>query len=119
MAATRLGTLALAAALAVSVVACEAGGDEGVDRDTFVAAYADLRRAAGDSLDEAARDSILARHGVTADELRAFVERHSDDPATLAETWREVMDSLAPRDTARERADSARARPDTVPTGTL
>lgn len=105
MSAARLGVVALA--LSAGLAGCDGrgNGERGIDRETFVAAYTDLRLAIFDDVfDEATRDSILASHDVTEDELRAFVDRHADDPDALAEAWREVMDSLAAYDAAR--ADS-------------
>ena len=96
--------LALAAA-----VACDApAGEEGtIDRERFVATLVDLRRAiTDDRFDDAVRDSILASHDVTAEELRAYVSAHAEDPAAYADTWREINETLtAPPDTAT--ADSA------------
>lgn len=87
------------------------GGDAPMDRSTYVAAYVDLREAVmlDDSLGEQERDSILALHGISADEMRAYIERHAHDPAALADTWREVMDSIAARDSVAAH-DSLAAR---------
>lgn len=85
--------------------ACDepAEGAEGIDRQTFVATYADLRRAVvADSLDDAVRDSILAARGVTEADLRDYVDRRATDPDALSKTWREVLDTIAARDSAVE-----------------
>ena len=100
--------------------ACDASAEEGMARGDFVATYIDLRRAtvAGE-LDAATRDSILAAHGTSEEELRAYVERHADDPEAIADTWREIVDrtaardSVAAADTAAVVSDSAAAEPDT------
>ena len=82
--------------------ACDdSGASEGIDEDTFVATYVDLRSAVvADSLDAAVRDSILAAHDVTAADLRGYVERRAMDPDALAETWRAILDTVAARDSA-------------------
>lgn len=114
-----MGTTLLLAACAATACDPGAGSDGGLDRSDFVAAYVDLRQALlRDSLDEERRDSILAAHGVTADGMRDYVERHADDPAALADAWREVIDSTAARDSAAAARDSAAAaadRPSTAP----
>ena len=101
---------ALLFALAIALAACEAPtADAGIDRETFVATYVDLRRATVDGrLDESVRDSILAARGTTQEELRAFLTSREDDPQAVADAWREINETLtAPPDTAD--ADSAGA----------
>ena len=87
----------------------------GIDRDTFVAAYVDLRRATvAGRLDAAVRDSILRAHDVSEADLRAYIESRADDPAALSATWTEIRDSLAATDSAAAAADTAaeeRVRP--------
>lgn len=108
-----VGAVLLLGACAASACDPGDGSDGGIDRSDFVAAYVDLRQAVlRDSVDEARRDSILAVHGVTADEMRDYIERHADDPAALADTWREVIDNTAARDSAAAARDSAAAAPD-------
>ena len=105
--------------------ACGGGGDEqGVSRAAFVGAYIDLRGAtvAGE-LDARTRDSILSAHGTTEEELRAYVTQRAEDPDAIADTWREIMDSIAAReiaavasdttDTTAVEPDSTAAEPDT------
>lgn len=99
-------------ALLAGLTACTEPSAEavGIERERFVAVYIDLRDAMVDgAADSAGRDSVLAAHGVTRDELRAYVDAYADDPAALAETWREIMDSVAARDTTRTTDDSTRA----------
>ena len=98
----RARIVALAGLLATGFVAaaCEQRTDAEIEgRATFVATYIDLRRATvAGTLDDGVRDSILRAHGTTEEELRAYVEQHAEDPATLSDTWREIMDSLTARD---------------------
>jgi hypothetical protein len=107
------------AAAVVAMIAlladCDGGAERGgIERAEFVATFVDLREATvRGTLDSASRDSILAAHGVTEAELRAYVEARSDDPDALAETWREVLDSVAARDSAAAPPDSNSAQPDT------
>jgi len=65
-----------------------------IDRDAFVAAYVDLRIAAleADSsvISEAGRAEVLARHGITADDLLEFAELHGRDVEFMREVWNEV-----------------------------
>ena len=87
--------------LALALLACDRpAGESGIDRETFVATYVDLRRATVDGrLDDATRDSILDAHGTTADELRAFVTARADDPEAIADAWRDIHETLtAPPD---------------------
>lgn len=92
-----LGLLLIAAACGER----DSAAPDGIDRSAFVAAYIDLRAATvAGVLDDATRDSILARHDVTEADLRAWIEQRSDDPAALSEAWREVTDSTAARDSA-------------------
>lgn len=105
------------AALLVIGAACDEGADAGgMDRSEFVAAFVDLREATVlGTLDSARRDSILAAHEVTEVDLRAYIEAHSDDPDALAETWREVLDSIAARDSAAAAPpDTGSGQPDTI-----
>ncbi len=65
-----------------------------LDRDTFVAVYVDLRLAALDNLGQeirpAERDSVLAVHGVTPEDLVAFVDAHGRDVPYMVDLWSEV-----------------------------
>jgi hypothetical protein len=94
---------------AFAAAGCEPAAPEGIDRDTFIAAYVDLRRAAVDGqLDSLVRDSILRAHDVTETELRGYIDERRDDPAAISDTWREIMDSIAPPDTGTESDDRVR-----------
>ena len=69
-------------------------GGDAIDRDTFVATYVDLRVAAleTDSTRLAAtdREEILARHGVTGDDLTHFAEVHAAELEFMREVWNEI-----------------------------
>jgi hypothetical protein len=91
-------TLSLWATL---VAVAASGGDDAVqviagviDRETFVAAYVDLRTEAlrGDSLDFPAevRDSVLARHGVDAEALVDFIDAYGRDLDFMSDVWSEI-----------------------------
>ena len=100
---------ALVALLLVALApACDASrGEKGIGRSEFVATYVALRRATvRGELDAATRDSILEAHGVSAGELRDYIEQRADDPEAIADTWREIMDSVAVRDTLTAEPDS-------------
>jgi len=86
-------------ALALLAGACGGGApgpaeEGGLDRETFIAAYVDLRtgaiRSEGRQLGDADRTSILSRHGVTEDQLMAFAELHGDDVEFMRGVWDEV-----------------------------
>ena len=97
--------------------ACRPAGEEGMSREAFVATYIDLRSAtvAGE-LDAGTRDSILEAHGTTEAELRAYLDQRADDPEAIADTWREVMDSVAAAaDTVAAEADTIPAETDSLP----
>ena len=107
----RRGSTVAAGALAVTslTLGCADRSREadGIDRGTFVATYIDLRRAViAGSLDDTVRDSILALHDVSEADLRDYVDRHATDPEVLSATWREVLDSIARRDSAVANAAS-------------
>lgn len=98
----RGGRALVAALCAFAFVGCdEPEPHAGIDRDTFVRVYLDLRAATvAGTLDAAARDSILAAHDVGEEDMQAFIEGRAADPDALAQTWRDVMDSIAARDSA-------------------
>ena len=98
----------LAGTLAFSIVACEGRTEDGISREDFVRAYVDLRGATVDGrLDAATRDSILEAHGTSEEELRAYIETRAANPEDIADTWREIMDSIAAR-------EAPPAEPDTL-----
>lgn len=82
-------------ALAVAVVAC--GGSERanvIDRETFIETYVDLRISALDTdsarLTDNDRETILARHGVSEDDLVEFVEAYASELEFMRDVWNEV-----------------------------
>lgn len=83
--------------LLLPLVACDDGSrpdsPETIERETFIATYVALRRtglATGGTPDAARRDSVLAEHGVTEDDLLGFVEAHGTDVEYMDEAWREI-----------------------------
>ncbi|MGD2068946.1 MAG: hypothetical protein PVI57_09770 [Gemmatimonadota bacterium] len=108
---TTSARLALSALLALLLAGCGQAVDGGdvIDRETFIATYIDLRRAAFRSptreLDTAKRARVLESHGVTEEQLLEFTDVHGRDVDFMMELWTEVedrMDSLAtaPSDTS-------------------
>jgi len=69
-----------------------------IDRATFVDVMVELRMATLNgpdaSLAPADRARILQDHGVTEEDLIAFAEVRGDDPAFMAEIWREIEQRL-------------------------
>lgn len=99
-------TLAVALGLASLLVACEpdipsSEGEAPVDRETFIETYVELRLEAlkwdGGRLPEEERDRILRELGVTADDLRAFVQVHGRNVPFMADVWTEVEERMARR----------------------
>lgn len=89
--------------------ACRASTDEAsLDREHYIAIYVEILRAQAGAPDSvAAVDSatkVLARHGVTEDDLGEFARRHADDPGFLASAWGEIATRLR----EPQRQDSAR-----------
>lgn len=120
----RCSALLLAGAL-LAVPACERGGEgqETISRERFVETVVALRtarfphpsavataedtaRARADSA--RIRAAVLEEHGVTAEELQAFVTAHRSETEELAELWEEITERAARVDSIM-RADSARA----------
>jgi hypothetical protein len=88
----------------LALPACDPGfpsseGNAPIDRETFVEVYVDLRAEAvrwdGGRLPENERDRILQEHGVTADDLRAFVQVHGRNVPYMTEVWTEVDERMA------------------------
>lgn len=93
----------LAAVLAAALLAAACGrapstAGGGLDRETFVATYVELRAAAvrqgTAELSDAARTEVLTRMGVTEEELIAFVEAHGEDVDFMRAVWDEVEGRL-------------------------
>ena len=88
-----------ATVLCLAVASC--GGDTSgpvgrdvIDRQAFVDTYVDLRLAAIESPDfrisPEARQEILARHGVEAEDLLRFADAHGRDLEFMNEVWTEI-----------------------------
>lgn len=106
---TRPGALILVAgALASAACSADQEAEASISTDTFIAAYVDLRmatlRAGVDQIPTAERDRILARHGVTEDDLLQFVEARGRDAAFMHTVW----------DTIEARIDARRSTPTVV-----
>lgn len=89
----------LALFVAGTLAACGSGPAEAptpssVDRETFIATYVDLRTAAvkndDGSIHPDQRARILEEHGVTGDELIAFVDANGENVPYMREVWDEV-----------------------------
>ena len=97
---TRSFTLrTLTMVLAATAFACggwptETPTDQDPARETFIATYVALRTAViqGDNhqLTDGERTRILAEHGVTEDDLNAFVATHGEDVEFMQKVWDEV-----------------------------
>ncbi len=104
-----LGATALLAAVLSVAGACRSFEDEAsLDRERYIDIYVEILRARAGAPDTAvAVDSttaVLARHGVTEDDLDEFAWRHADDPGFLASAWGEIATRLR----EPQRQDSAR-----------
>jgi hypothetical protein len=91
--------LALGALL--SVDACGRDGPDqalGISRQEYVDTYVEILLAAQVAEDSVAASesarAILARRGLTEDDLLEFGRRHMDDPEYLAEVWTEIEERL-------------------------
>jgi hypothetical protein len=106
---TRIGFLsqhrAFGAVLALSALLCSAGckegggdGSTGISRETYIETYVEILRAASAAPDSfAATDSahaILARRGLTEEDLLEFGRRYDDEPAYLSQVWGEIENRL-------------------------
>ncbi len=97
------GLRALALALALATASCIGDAsappaEGGLDRETFISTYVDLRAVTirGDSfaISDAQRAEILSRHGVTEDALLGFAELHGEDVPFMRSVWDEVESRL-------------------------
>jgi hypothetical protein len=99
-----LGGLVFATALAASTACGGPPPDQedgsGLEREAFISAYVDLRLAAmrnGEMMDVRLRETVLANHHITEDDLLAFAEAHGRDIEYMNDVWQEVsrrLDSL-------------------------
>ena len=85
----------------LSFPACRDGEprhETGISRQEYVDTYVEILLAAELAEDsiaatESAR-AILARRGLTEDDLLEFGRRHTDDPEYLAEVWSEIEERI-------------------------
>jgi hypothetical protein len=93
-----------ASASVVVLAACTtAPAEETIGRDAFVEAYVDLRISALETDAQVMTDSlravVLARHGLTAEDLLGFAEAHARDLEFMRDVWNDVeaqMDARRP-----------------------
>lgn len=91
-----LATLA-ALALLLGMAGCEgatpgSGDDDAIDRETFIDVQVELELAQERPGTPPAteRERILAEHGLSDEELRAFIEVHGSDDDYMQDVWEEV-----------------------------
>jgi hypothetical protein len=82
--------------------------------ETFIATYVDLRATAlssGESLiSDDERSEVLARHGVTEEDLTRFLETHGEDVELMRDVWDEVERRLDVQRLAPDSGDAASLR---------
>jgi hypothetical protein len=62
-----------------------------IDRERFIEANVALRQVPPDTaLADSLRHEVLAQHGVSEEDLRAFVLARTDRPAELSAIWEEI-----------------------------
>lgn len=118
--AARRGMLAaVAVGVLVAPAACGTGQDPepaGIETERFVATYVDLRmatlRAGVDQLPVDRRDSILATHDVSEDDLLEYVEIHGRNAQFMQAVWDTVEDRID-----RQRVPALGLDSDTAGTG--
>jgi hypothetical protein len=95
----------LAMGLAFSAACSEETPVTSVDRETFVATYVELRRAAMENpngrISPERKEQILTARGLTEEDLLAFAEAWGRDVDTMAAIWTDVEQRLhaTPTDT--------------------
>ena len=100
------------AATALALAAACGGGAAGdtIDRDVFVAAYVDLRVAALDTdsarLAAPDREAILARHGVSEDDLTMFAAAHAEELEFMRDVWSDVEAAMDREPASADTADA-------------
>jgi len=71
------------------------------ERERFISAYVDLRvwllRMRTTQMGDAVRDSLLAAHDVTEDELLNFVDTHGTDVEFMRDVWNDIETRIATR----------------------
>lgn len=90
----RRAGLLLSAVLLAGLAACGGGITETIDREVFIDTYVDLRTAALDTdsakVAETDRAEILARHGVTEEDLLTFADVHATELEFMRDVWNDV-----------------------------
>ena len=90
------------ALLLVFCVSCSAGAtssEDVIDRETFIATYVELRRAAltspGQTLGDESRAQVLRQNAVSEADLIAFANAWGGDNSYMTRLWEEVGAGLA------------------------
>jgi len=69
-----------------------------ISRKQYIDIYVEILRVADESPDSVVASeralAVLARHGVSEDELIAFARNHMDDPRYMVEVWSEIEERL-------------------------
>lgn len=93
----RIPTAVAALALALSACGPNASAPAvagGIDREVFIATYVDLRattiRSDSFTVSDAERSAVLARHGVTEQQLLEFADLHGRDVEFMRSVWDDV-----------------------------
>ncbi len=88
----------LASAAVVLAAGCGTAPEEVMTWQQFVDVYVGLRtaelRAADAVITEAKRDSVLAAHGVTEEDLLDFAERYGDNVTFMEGVWTAVENRM-------------------------
>ncbi len=88
----------LASAAVVLAAGCGTAPEEVMTWQHFVDVYVGLRtaelRAADAVITEAKRDSVLAAHGVTEEDLLDFAERYGDNVTFMEGVWSAVENRM-------------------------
>ncbi len=93
----------------LTLAGCERVGDPArrtLPRERFIEVNVALRQVEPEAPEaDSARAAVLSEHGVTAEQLLAFVQARSGRPQELAQIWAEIqerLDSLTVADTVPE-----------------
>jgi hypothetical protein len=80
--------------IVVGMLGCGSTPGETIEREAFISTYVDLRTAAADTdtlrIGDTERAEVLARHGVTREDLSRFVDVYAEDLEFMREVWNEV-----------------------------
>jgi hypothetical protein len=84
----------LSGLVVVGMLGCGSAPGDTIEREDFISTYVDLRTAAADTdtlrIGDTERAEVLARHGVTGEDLSRFVEVYAEDLEFMREVWNEV-----------------------------